>query len=192
MLKRTKDIDVVGEAGNGIEALEQVRYWLPDVVLLDIRMPGASGLQIVQRVREVCPEAKIIVLTSYDDDEYLFGALRAGAHGYLLKSVAHERLAEAIRTVHAGNRLLSPDLIGRVLKEFESLSQQLAKQEINLSKREVQILRLIAAGYTNKEIAQEQHWSEVTVKRKVSAILTKLNVTTRAQAVAEAVKRGII
>jgi two-component system NarL family response regulator len=192
MMKSMKDIEVVGQAGDGQEALELVGQLEPDVILLDIRMPGPSGLQIIDRLRTIRPEVKIIVLTSYDAEEHLFGALRAGAHGFLLKSIAHEKLGEAIRAVWSGERQLSPDVVGRVMEEFEVLSQQLTKREYSLSKSEIQILRLIADGYTNKEIAQKQHWSEVTVKRRISSILTKLKVTSRAQAVAEAVKKGLI
>lgn len=192
MLKSTDDIAVVGEAGGGTEVLEKVSLLNPDVILLDIRMPGLTGLQVVERLQQKHEDVKIIILTSHSDDEYIFGALQAGAHGYLLKSVAHEKLADAVRTAYSGKRMLSPDLVGRVLEEFQALAQTSANQGVDLTEREVAILQLIAAGHTNKEIAEELHWSVVTIKRKISEVFTKLNVKTRAQAVAEALKRGII
>jgi NarL family two-component system response regulator LiaR len=192
MLNSVKDIEVVGEAETSEQALEQVSQLLPDVVLLDIRMPGASGLRVVQSLQRAHPKTKIIILTSYDNDEHLFEALRAGAHGYLLKSVAHEKLTGAIRSVHSGERLLSPDLVGRVLEEFQSLAQQRVSEEHRLERDEVQILRLIAAGHTNRDIAEELYWSEVTVKRKVADIFAKLDVGSRTEAVAKALKKGII
>jgi DNA-binding NarL/FixJ family response regulator len=192
MLKGLDGIEVVGQAEDGQEALAKVGQLQPDVVLLDIRMPGPSGLWVLEQLRQRYEDVKVIILTSHDTEEHLLGALRSGAHGYLLKSIAHEKLGEAIRAVYSGERQLSPDMIGRVLEEFEALSQQLVNHEYSLSTSEVQILRLVAEGYTNKEIAEDQHWSEVTVKRKIATILTKLNVTSRAQAVAESMKKGLI
>jgi DNA-binding NarL/FixJ family response regulator len=192
MLSRTKDIDVVGEANDAETAVDMIPALQPDVLIMDIRLPGKSGLSVVPLLRKAYPWLKIVILTSYDEDEYLFGALRAGAHAYLLKSVAHEKLATTVRAVYTGERTLSPDLVGRVLQEFEALAQQSSRQEHDLTNEEIKILRLIAAGRTSKEIAANLHWSEVTVKRRIAAILEKLNVKTRAQAVADAARKGII
>jgi DNA-binding NarL/FixJ family response regulator len=192
MLVNMPDVDVVGEAGDGTQALERAASLKPDIVLLDVRMPGRSGLQIIPLLRKAHANIKIIVLTSYDTDEYLFGALRSGAHAFLLKSIAHEKLADAIRQVHRGERQLTPDLVGRVLQEFESQAQEVTRYETGLTDSEVDILRLIAEGYSNREIAKQEHWSEVTIKRKVADIFRKLNVTSRSQAIMEAVKRGLI
>jgi two-component system, NarL family, response regulator LiaR len=192
MLVNMPDVDVVGEAGDGTQALERAASLKPDIVLLDVRMPGRSGLQIIPLLRKAHANIKIIVLTSYDTDEYLFGALRSGAHAFLLKSIAHEKLADAIRQVYRGERQLTPDLVGRVLQEFESQAQEVTRYETGLTDSEVDILRLIAEGYSNREIAKQEHWSEVTIKRKVADIFRKLNVTSRSQAIMEAVKRGLI
>lgn len=192
MLSRTKDIDVIGEASDAETVVDMVPALQPDVLIMDIRLPGKSGLSVVPQLRKAHPWLKIVILTSYDEDEYLFGALRAGAHAYLLKSVAHEKLATTVRAVYTGERTLSPDLVGRVLQEFEALAQQSSRQEHDLTNEEIKILRLIASGRTSKEIAANLHWSEVTVKRRIAAILEKLNVKTRAQAVADAARKGII
>lgn len=192
MLVNIPDFDVVGEAGDGHQVLERVAALKPDVILLDIRMPGRSGLQVIPFLRKAHPNIKVIVLTSYDSDEYLFGALRMGAHAFLLKSIAHEKLADAIRQVYQGERHLTPDLVGRVLAEFEAQAQEVTRYETGLTESEVGILRLIAEGYSNREIARQEHWSEVTIKRKVADIFKKLNVTSRSQAIMEAVKRGLI
>ncbi len=193
ILTNMPDIQVVGEAENSAQALERTRELRPDVIILDIRLPGSSGLQIIQALRQIHPDVKIVVLTSYDTDEHLFGALSSGAHGFLLKSVAHEEVAEAIRRVYRGERELSPPkLVGRVLGEFENYAKEVNRHKAGLSDHQIEILRLIAEGATNREIATQLHWSEITVKRKISEILTQLNVTTRTQAVSEAMKKGLI
>jgi DNA-binding NarL/FixJ family response regulator len=193
ILTNMHDIQVVGEAENSAQALEQTKRLRPDVIILDIRLPGTSGLQIIQSLKQLHPEVKIVVLTSYDTDEHLFGALSSGAHGFLLKSVAHEEVAEAIRGVYRGERELNPPkLMGRVLGEFENYAKEVSRHKSGLSETQIEILRLIAEGATNREIAAKLHWSEITVKRKISEILTHLNVTTRTQAVSEAMKKGFI
>lgn len=192
VLANHPDIQVVGEAENASTLFAIVASLKPDVVLVDIRMPGQGGIEITQRLKHDSPDIKVIVLSTYDDDEYLFGALRAGAEGYLLKSASQEVLADAIRQVGRGERLLSPNLMGKVMREFHDLAKDKVRAESGLTDQEIQVLQMIAAGATNKEIAEKLYWSEVTVKRKVQDILEKMGVANRAQAVAEAGKRGLL
>lgn len=192
VLANHPDIEVVGEADSAPTLFAIVESLHPDVILLDIRMPGQSGIEVTQRLKRDYPNIKVIVLTTYDDDEYLFGALRAGAEGYLLKSASQEVLADSIRQVGRGERLLSPNLVGKLMREFKDLAKDKARADTGLTDQELEVLRMIAAGATNKEIAEKLYWSEVTVKRKVQDILEKMGVANRAQAVAEAGKRGLL
>lgn len=192
VLANHADIQVVGEADSAATLFAIVDSLKPDVILLDIRMPGQSGIEVTQRLKRDYPNLRVIILTTYDDDEYLFGALRAGAEGYMLKSASQESLADSIRQVARGERLLSPDLVGKIMREFRNLANDKARAESGLTDQELQVLRMIAAGATNKEIAEKLYWSEVTVKRKVQDILEKMGVANRAQAVAEAGKRGLL
>jgi DNA-binding NarL/FixJ family response regulator len=186
------DIEVVGEAGSGAEALELATRLRPDLVLLDIRMPGSDGIRVTQQIRHQLPETRVLIFTSYEEDEQLHSALRAGAHGYILKTTSPERLLDAIRAVAHGERQLSPSLLDRVLSQFEILAQHTAQVEAGLTADDVAILRLIARGATNREIAGERFWSEITVKRRLHEIFRKLNVSDRTRAVAEAMSRGLI
>ena len=192
VLNNHADIQVVGEADSASALFAIVESLKPEVVLLDIRMPGQGGIEITQRMKQEHPEIRVIILTTYDDDEYLFGALRAGADGFLLKSASQEVLADSIRQVARGERLLSPALVSKVMREFRDLAKDKARTESGLTDQELEVLRMIAAGATNKEIAEKLFWSEVTVKRKVQDILEKMGVANRAQAVAEAGKRGLL
>lgn len=186
------DIQVIGEADGAAALFAALAGLQPDVILLDVRLPGQNGVEIAQRLKREWPAIKVIILTTYEDEEYLFGALRAGAEGYLLKSASPEVLASAIRQVAAGERLLSPALVGKVMREFGELAKAQAQAETGLSGQEIEVLRLIAAGATNREIADRLYWSEVTVKRKVQDILEKLGAANRPQAVAEAARRGLL
>jgi two-component system, NarL family, response regulator DevR len=186
------DIMVVGEADGGPTTLSAVADLTPDVILLDILMPGADGVEVAQRLRREAPQAKIIMLTAYDNDEYVLGAMRAGAWGYVLKSTSDQTLVESIRQVHQGKRLLSPPLMDKVLHEFQSLANVRARQESGLSERDLKVVELMAQGKTNKDIAQEMFWSDRTIKRKVEDMMTKLGARNRAQLVAEATKRGLL
>jgi len=192
LLANDPEVEVVGEADSGPQALEQVAALQPDIVILDMRLPGSDGVEITRQLRRNHPEVKIVVLTAYRDEEYLLGALRAGAHAYLLKQASHEMLCDAIHRVYRGERLLSPMLMSRVLEEFEAMARSRAIENSHLTETELQILSHIAAGDTTKDIAQKLHWSEATVHRRVQEILIKLNVSNRAQAVAEAIRRGLI
>ena len=192
ILGDAKDVQVVGEASNGSEALKQVAALKPDVVLMDIRLPGADGVQITRRVRREFPDVKVIILTTYDDDQHLYNAIEAGAHGFLTKHADYSDLAESIRAVARGERLLSPALVGKVLDHFQHLARAQALQQSGLNEQEIELLRLIAEGETNKAIGDKLFWSEVTVKRRASEVYSKLNVADRAQAVGEAMRRGLI
>jgi two-component system response regulator DevR len=192
LLQHERDVEVVGEAGTGADALSRVESLAPDVVLLDIRLPGPDGLEIAAQLRRRYPDVKLIILTAHRDDEYLLGALRAGAHAYLLKQASHETLADAIHRVHAGERLLSPELMSRVLEEFEAMAHERIAQQSELTDDELRILDHLAAGDTTREIAQKLHWSEATVNRRIQEILAKLGVENRTHAVAEAIRRGLV
>lgn len=192
VLANHADINVVGEADSASSLFACLDTLKPQVILLDIRMPGPSGIEITQRLKREHPDIKVIILSTYDEDEFLLGALRAGAEGYLLKSASAQVLASAVRQVAAGERLLSPTLVTKVMREFQELSKDKARTDLGLTDQELQVVRMIAAGSTNKEIAEQLFWSEVTVKRKVQDILEKMGVANRAQAVAEAARRGLL
>ncbi|HLC29391.1 MAG TPA: response regulator transcription factor [Dehalococcoidia bacterium] len=192
MLSHYPDVQVVAQATSGASALRYAERLQPDVVLLDIRMPGSNGVQVARRLKQTFTEMKVLILTTYEEDEYLFGALEAGADGYLLKTASPEELSEAIRKVHSGTRLLSPDLVGKVLKQFESVTREKVRLESGLSLQEISVLELVADGATNKEIAERLYWSEITVKRKLQDIVHKLGASDRTQAVAEGMRRGLI
>jgi DNA-binding NarL/FixJ family response regulator len=192
LLSQYADIQVVGEADGGQSALELITELQPDVVLLDIRLVGPSGVDLARQLRRTQSKARVIILTSHDHEAYLLEAAQAGVHGYLLKSSSAEVLADAIRAVHAGERRLSPALVGKALEQLEVLSQAQAQSESGLSTQELQLLKLIADGASTQDMAQALYLSERTVKRKIQDILAKLGAASRAQAVAEAFKRGIL
>jgi two-component system, NarL family, response regulator DevR len=192
LLANHADIQVIGEAESAGSLFAALELNSPEVILLDIRMQGQTGIEIAQRLKREWPALKVIMLTTYDDEEYLFGALRAGADGYLLKSASPQVLADSIRSVAKGERLMSPALVDKMMRQFQTLATDKMRQDSGLTDQEIQVLRLVAAGGTNKEIADKLFWSEVTVKRKTQDIFEKLGVSNRAQAVSEATKRGIL
>ncbi len=192
LLSSYPDIEVVGEVGDGVAALDAAVQFSPDVILLDIQMPELDGVEVAQRLRRVAPAAKIIALTAFDNHEYVFNAIQAGVYAYLLKSTSDDTVVEAIRHVHQGKHIVAPSLMDPVLKQFQTLTQVRAHEETGLSKQDLQVLTLIAQGATNEEIAKATHWSERTVKREIEQIMTKLGARNRAQAVAEAIKRGLL
>lgn len=186
------DIQVIGEAGNGAEVIPFIGQHATDVILLDIQMKGQSGIEIARRVRTSFPSVKIIILTTFDDESLLHEALEAGVHGYLLKSVSHEKLPDSIREVMGGEKLLSPTLVSTVVSKYQELAQEQARLDTGLTAEELQVLGAIAEGASNKELAEKFFWSEATVKRRVQEILEKMGASSRAQAIAEAVRRSWI
>jgi DNA-binding NarL/FixJ family response regulator len=181
------DMEVVGEAADGAEAVEAVERLRPDVVLMDMVMPGVDGLEAIRRVLAARPETRVVVLTSYADEEKVVPAVRAGAAGYLLKDVQPSDLAAAIRTVAAGGALLAPAVTARVLREVQAGGAP----DPGLTAREREVLGLLARGLTNRQIAGELVLSEKTVKTHVSNILGKLGVPDRTQAALYAVRLGL-
>jgi two-component system, NarL family, response regulator DevR len=192
LLSSQQDIQVVGEAGDGAAALQAAIEFQPNIILLDIQLPGPGGVEIAHQLHRQAPDAKVIILSAFDHDQHVYGALRAGAYAYLLKSTSDETLIETIRQVMQGKRLLSPELMDGVLRHFHTLANVHAQQQANLSREEIQALELVAEGLTNEEIAGKMFWSERTVNRKLEEIMQKLDVRNRVQAVAEAIKRGLI
>jgi DNA-binding NarL/FixJ family response regulator len=191
LLSNYAEFKIVGEADSGAAALEQVRQQTPDVTLLDIRMPDESGLEVLRQIRQIQPGARVLMLTSFDDDEYVMGALRAGAQGFILKSVSDEMLVNAIRVAHRGERILSPQITDQVVRWALSDQSEPILVSPNFDGDEQGILHLLTAGASNTDIADQLYMSHTTVKRKLRTIFAKLNVQTRAQAAAEAVRRGL-
>jgi DNA-binding NarL/FixJ family response regulator len=187
---------VVGEAGNGEEALQLASRLRPEVVLMDLRMPVLDGVAATRQLHVSRPECRVIVLTTFDDDEYVFEGLRAGAAGYLLKDVPSERLVEAIQAVARGESFLQPSVTAKVVSEFTRLVDRTPRHEESLveplSERESQILRLLADGQTNKEIAEALVIAEGTVKNHITSILNKLDVRDRTQAALKARELGLV
>ena len=189
------DFDLVGEAGDGAEALKLARSLLPSVVLMDLQMPVLDGVAATRRLHEEQPACRVIVLTTFDDDEMVFDGLRAGAVGYLLKDAPSEKLAEAIRVAARGETFLQPSVAAKVVAEFARLTRKtVAPQSLiePLSEREREILRLIASGASNREIAGTLFLAEGTVKNHVTNILGKLAVRDRTQAAIKAKDSGLI
>jgi DNA-binding NarL/FixJ family response regulator len=184
LLSGEPDLEVVAEASTGLEAVHQAARHQPTVVLMDIRMPELDGLEATRRIIAADAAARILILTTFDLDEYVYKALRAGASGFVLKDDPPEQLIAAIRTVAAGEALLSPAITKRVIKQFVRLPRtQPPKEFAELTERELEVLRLIANGLSNTEIAGQLYISETTVKTHVTHILQKLNLRDRVQAV---------
>jgi DNA-binding NarL/FixJ family response regulator len=193
LLSSQPDLEVVGEAGDGEEALRQAARLHPDVALMDLRMPLLDGVAATRRLRAVQPECRVIALTTFDDDEYVFEALRAGAVGYLLKDVSSPKLFEAIRAAACGESFLQPSVAAKVVAEFARLSGPAPIPLTEpLSERECQVLRLVAEGATNREIAARLCIAPGTVKNHVTSILGKLDVGDRTQAALKARELGLV
>ena len=191
MLQHEPDFRIVGEASNGREAIDRARELEPDVVLMDLRMPEIDGVEAISRIKAEKPETKFIILTTYSDDEYIFKGIAAGARAYLLKDAPREELFRAIRTVSHGESLIQPVVASKVLDRLVELSQKTASPEA-LSEREIEVLKLMAKGVSNKDIADQLSITQSTVKTHITSIFQKLDVTTRTEAVTTALKKGII
>lgn len=191
LLSAYSDLRIVAEAGSPQEAIKAAVRYRPDVVLLDVRLPSATGVEVARQLQHDCPTANVILLTSFDDDEILRGALEVGVRGYLLKSVSDDMIVWSIRAVYRGERLISPEMMDRMLSQFSQMRAAQIQAEVGLSEQDVEVLRRMAAGASNDEIGLELGWSKASVKRKVQHIFDQLGVTTRAQAAAEAVRRGL-
>ncbi len=192
MLDRQEDMTVVGEASNGLEAVDQAGRLKPDVILMDLRMPELDGVGAMKLIEENAPDTKVLVLTTFDTDEYIFHALEAGAKGFLLKDTSRDELFKAVRAVSKGESSIEPGVAAKVLNRFVQLSQNQATPADLLSEREMDVLRQMATGGANKEIAAALTLSESTVKTHVANIFQKLDVNDRTGAVTEAIRRGII
>ena len=187
------DIDVVAEASNGREAVDKAARFKPNVVLMDIRMPELDGLQATREILAANPAARILILTTFDLDEYIYEALRAGASGFVLKDDPPEQLIAAIRTVAAGDALLSPSITHSVISQFARLPQPAPPKELEeLTSRELEVFRLIARGLSNAEIGEQLFISDTTVKTHVTHVFQKLNLRDRVQAVVLAYQAGVV
>lgn len=186
------DIEIVGEASSGKEAIELTRQYAPDVILMDLIMPEMDGVEATRAVRLASPRSQVIVLTSYHQDEHIFPAIRAGAISYILKDVQPEALADAVRKASKGEAVLHPRIAARVVKEIHGSQHSELNPITTLSAREMDVLKLIAQGHNNAQIAQTLVISPQTVKRHVSNILGKLHLADRTQAAVFAWREGII
>ena len=192
LLADEDDIEVVAEASNGLEAVDKAGRYKPSVILMDIRMPELDGLSATERILAADDSARVLILTTFDHDEYVYEALRIGASGFVLKDDPPEQLIGAIRTIAEGDALLSPSITKRVIEQFGRIPRPEPPSEVaELTTREQEILRLIAQGLSNAEIANELVISETTVKTHVTHILQKLNLRDRVQAVVLAYQTGL-
>lgn len=191
-LELMEDIDLVSEAENGAQAIEQVRQHQPDVVLMDLVMPGLGGIEATRQINTIHPATKVIVLTSFTDDEMIFAAIQAGAAGYLLKDISPLELGQAIQAVHEGEKHLHPDITRKLMNQFVNLKAESDPKPGQLTPREQEVLTFIAQGLSNRELAQTLTISEKTVKSHVSHILSKLHLSDRTQAAIYAYKHGLV
>jgi DNA-binding NarL/FixJ family response regulator len=192
LLDHHAQFDVVGEAATAKEAIEQVNRLRPDIVLMDIRLPGVSGIEACEEVIRQHPETRVVMLTSYAEDEMLFSAIRAGASGYVLKQIGGEELVHALEVVGRGEALLDPAVTQRVFQEVRrAVKEEEASAFANLSQQERHVLLLVSEGRTNREIAKALFLGEGTVRNYVSSILSKLGVSNRAEAAAYAVEHSL-
>jgi NarL family two-component system response regulator LiaR len=188
-------IEVVGEAANGIEAVDMARHLQPDVILLDLVMPEMDGIQATPRIIEECPHTRVIILTSFGEEDKVFPAIRAGAQGYLLKDIAPDDLVQAVRAVYLDQVQLHPDVARKLMSAVAANEDLAARRRLtspeDLTERELEVLRLIACGLTNREIAEKLVISDKTVKSHVSSILGKLQLGDRTQAAIYALRHGL-
>ncbi len=198
VLNVSADIEVAGAVPSVAEALKSAARHRPDVVLMDIRMPGMDGVEGTKLFKDRWPQTKVIILTTFDDDEYVFGALKNGASGYLLKGSSVSELSEAIRVAHSGGAMINPNIASKVISQFSNMAKGPARLQVDeqlaadISKSEWQIIRTVGSGMSNKEIAQELCLSEGTVRNSISNILFKLNLRDRTQLAIWAVQTGAV
>ncbi|HEU5156232.1 MAG TPA: response regulator transcription factor [Streptosporangiaceae bacterium] len=197
VLEEQGDIEVVGEGSDGNEAVEKAGDLLPDVVLMDIRMPRRGGIEACTAIKSAVPSAKIVMLTISDEEEDLFEAIKAGASGYLLKEISIDEVPQAVRAVQGGQSLISPSMASKLITEFAALAKRSAERQQQvpapkLTDREMEVLRLVAKGLGNREIARELFISENTVKNHVRNILEKLQLHSRMEAVVYAVREKLL
>lgn len=192
LLKLERDVEVVGTAADGAEAVELAAAKKPDLVLMDLKMPGTNGIEATRQIRSRFPGMRVLVLTTYDDDQWVFDAVRAGANGYLLKDTPREGILQAIRGTLAGRTFVDPGVAGKLLDQLAS--KQVQPETLltgRLTGREVDVLKLLARGLSNTEIAARLSLSEGTVRNHVSAILSRLEVADRTQAAVIAIQHGL-
>ena len=195
VLDEEAGIEVIGECDDGLDAVDRIVDLVPDLVLMDVSLPGISGIEATRRARSLVPSVKVAILTVSEDDDDLFAAVRAGATGYLLKAVSIEELPNAVRAVARGDSLISPSMASRLLGEFNALSRRVEEQRgtaPRLSDRELEVLRLVARGMSNKDIAAELVIAENTVKNHVRNILEKLQLRSRMEAAMYAVREKLV
>ena len=195
VLAAEPDLEIVGEASEGLEAIDRAAELQPDVVLMDVRMPGVGGIEATRRIRNAQPSTRVVMLTVSEDEEDLFASVRAGATGYLLKEVSIDEVANAVRAVARGQALVTPSMASKLLGEFNVLSRRIDAQHgaaPRLTDREVEVLRLVAKGMSNKEIAGELVIAENTVKNHVRNILEKLQLKSRMEAAMYAVREKLV
>jgi DNA-binding NarL/FixJ family response regulator len=192
LLKLEPDVEVVGMAEDGAAAVDMVAKKKPDLVLMDLKMPIMNGVEATRQIRANYPEVKVLVLTTYDDDEWVFDAIQAGASGYLLKDTPRDDVVKAIRGTVIGKAYVDPSIAGKVLRQASSRQTQPSTLIVSkLTEREIEVLRLVAKGLTNTDIADRLFLSEGTVRNHVSAILAKLGVSDRTQAAVIAIQHGL-
>jgi DNA-binding NarL/FixJ family response regulator len=197
MLSQEPDIEVVGEAGDGAEAVRIATEMMPDVVLMDVRMPRRSGIEATTQIKEISPTTRIVMLTVSDEEADLYDAVKAGASGYLLKHTPVEEIAEAVRNVFTGQSQISPSMATKLLSEFQTMVKKEDKPATSstsprLTEREMEVLKHVAKGLNNRDIAKELFISENTVKNHIRNILEKLHLHSRMQAVVYAVREGML
>lgn len=191
MLNEEEDFDVIAQAQDGADAVQKARELQPDVAILDLQMPELNGGQAMQIIRTESPNTKFVVLTMYDSDEYILMGLEAGADAFLLKDTPRDTLFQAVRAVHRGEQLFQSRVASKVATRFVQLSRQ-ARDTTTLSERELEVLKLVAQGASNKKIASQLSISERTAKKHITSILQKLDVCSRAEALAKALQQGIV
>ena len=196
ILGQEPDLEVVGEATDGQQAVDRAVELMPDIVLMDVRMPKRSGIEATQKIKELLPHVKILVLTNSDDEADLYDSIKAGASGYLLKEIAPEEMPEAIRSVWQGHSRISPAMASKLLSEFAAMTKREGDRQPlgppRLTERELEVLRLVAKGLGNREIAKDLYISENTVKNHIRNILEKLQLHSRMEAVIYAVREKLL